>query len=286
MLMKTTCRRHLIGIACILAFVALLPSVASATLVGYWDFEGGGGTEYQDKSGNGHTLTPEGNATTGADTGRTALILDGDGDYVTTPGGSTNLNITNASITISAWIRWDDQGSADRAFVLRHDKESPDYNGYSVEVRTGSSYTARALLDEGTLNANPTTTDTNVSDGTWHHLAVRMAAGGTPSGTARFYLDGVETGDDDTDASNPAYGSLDTLNPSSLLYIGSSRGTTQYFTGGIDDVAVWNNAIPVSSIEGLADGTYTPLTAPVPEPVSVSLMLLAGLGLALRRRRA
>ena len=56
--------------------------------------------------------------------------------------------------------------------------------------------------------------------------------------------------------------------------------------GSMDDVAVWNEAIPASWIEGLADGTYTPLT--VPEPASGILLGLASLLLAYawRRRRS
>ncbi len=270
------CQR-VIGSLSIFCGLAFAPTIAQAVLVTYWDFEGTGGVEFEDKSGNGHTLTPVGGVETGADTGRTALILDGVDDQATTPGGtSSNLDMGTNGITISAWVRWDDQGAADRDYILVHDEEVNPFHGYAIEVRTGSSYTARSLLDAGDINANPTTTEASVHDGTWRHVAVVLSNPGTPSGTAIFYLDGVEQGNDNADASNPLYGSLSTMNPASTFWVGSRRGGDLFFNGSLDDIAVWNQPLPVTSIEGLADGTYTPLTAPLPDALTLDVKRTPG----------
>jgi len=45
------------------------------------------------------------------------------------------------------------------------------------------------------------------------------------------------------------------------FYMGGDK-FAEWWQGRIDDVAIWTDAMPSNSIAGLADGTYTPLTAP------------------------
>lgn len=46
------------------------------------------------------------------------------------------------------------------------------------------------------------------------------------------------------------------------LWIGGDPDANEYGDGAIDDVALWSRALPLESIQGLADGTFTPLDAP------------------------
>ncbi|MEZ5301152.1 MAG: lamin tail domain-containing protein [Verrucomicrobiales bacterium] len=50
--------------------------------------------------------------------------------------------------------------------------------------------------------------------------------------------------------------------PSGVLHIGNRHNNVEGFNGLIDDVALWNKALPDEAIAGLAAGTYSPLTAP------------------------
>jgi len=64
------------------------------------------------------------------------------------------------------------------------------------------------------------------------------------------------------------------------LYFGGNPGAFEVWTGRIDDVAIWNNALPTSSVVGLAKGTFTPTNAPLtptppPDTARVSLSGLA-----------
>ncbi len=49
------------------------------------------------------------------------------------------------------------------------------------------------------------------------------------------------------------------------FFVGGNRsgaGTTEAWTGFVDDVALWTKALPAQAIAGLASGTYTPATTP------------------------
>ena len=55
-----------------------------------------------------------------------------------------------------------------------------------------------------------------------------------------------------------------------LLPLTLGRFTNSYFVGLIDELAVWDLALPSDSIVGLANGTLTPLTVPtVNRPIGV-----------------
>src|SRR6185503_7650611 len=46
-------------------------------------------------------------------------------------------------------------------------------------------------------------------------------------------------------------------------YFGGDAAAGENWGGTLDDVAVWSNAMPASSIRGLARGTFTPANAPL-----------------------
>ena len=45
------------------------------------------------------------------------------------------------------------------------------------------------------------------------------------------------------------------------FYMGGDK-FAEWWLGRLDEVAIWSDALPASSIAGLAEGTLTPLTAP------------------------
>ncbi len=53
--------------------------------------------------------------------------------------------------------------------------------------------------------------------------------------------------------------------PGAPFYMGGDM-LNENWAGRLDDVALWNNALPANSVAGLAEGTYTPLTAPLAGP--------------------
>ena len=279
--------KHLIGLVLLTACALLLPATSQGGLVSWWDFEG----DLLDNTG-GNDGTGFGGVATGADTGRTALILDGTDDYMTVPSGTTSsLDMTTNDFTVSVWVRWDG-GTSDRDFVFSHGAGGGLFNGFSMEVRTGSSaYATRLTLDGGATAAFPGTDD-SVADGAWHHLAVVVKGNGQVGGTATFYVDGSVAGPAGHAVIDPivdisALGSVSTteLSPPAIFTVGSNWNAGSLFLGSLDDLAIWTNALPASSIASLASGADTPASVFIPEPTSTLLLVLGGLGLTVLRRR-
>ncbi|MGY8659621.1 MAG: PEP-CTERM sorting domain-containing protein, partial [Verrucomicrobiales bacterium] len=68
------------------------------------------------------------------------------------------------------------------------------------------------------------------------------------------------------------------------LHIGSGADSGQafYFSGNIDDVSIWNEALDQASIQDIKDNGVS--NTAVPEPSSLGLLALTGLALIRRRR--
>jgi len=275
-----------------------LTASSQAALISYWEFNG----SFADSVGSNTAVKiPDGaqvnNATTGAVDGRTALILDGLGDGLMTPA---NLSLdfgVGTSFTYSFWVRGQENGLTGNntfrtTFLLRDTGANP-FNGNSIVSFGPSHNTAgnpnvntnvfRGTVDAGTPSVlTQASAAGDVLDGTWHHVAWVVKDIGSASGSSTLYLDGAVLASD-SDLSTLATG--DTAAGSVPLYIGAERVTgSRWLLGAMDDLAVWGDALPLASIQGLANSTYTPLTAPIPEP---SGFILAGIGLAgfaLRRR--
>lgn len=87
----------------------------------------------------------------------------------------------------------------------------------------------------------------NIPLNTWiHHAVVKAGAQLT------YYRDGAEAG------SRTITQGLNNPQP---LYFGGDQ-SDENWGGRLDDPAVWSKALPASSIAGLADGSYSPFSAP------------------------
>lgn len=161
-----------------------------------------------------------------------SLDFDGTNDFVDC--SNNGVLMPTAEITVEAWFRANDLGSAvhersivgkdvccpDRGYMLRHGA-----GDVSFVVAVGNSW-REARSSTGNL----------VTIGTWHHIA------GTFDGNqVRIFLDGVEVG------STPVTGGID-ANPAAV-HIGNSSGFGgRLFNGQIDDVKIWNIARSPSEI--------------------------------------
>ena len=274
--MKTTTMKWMGGLAAVIFCLSVIAPDASAELVGYWNFD----DNVDDKSGNGNQGTIVGGAPYSTDTpglltpSTKSISFDGVDDYVLiTHNAHLPINPTPAW-TLSMWVK----GAGDVGAANADDR-----------VFSESSTLGNPLFNLGTRN-NGTTAELDFFyrpggphqfsnglpfDGEWHHIAwVDVEA----TGGAVLYVDGVE----DTTFT---YTRVDLA--STMTTIGGILRTTPccLFTGNIDDVALWNEALTPAAIEALADGA-SPL---IPEPSTFALGLLASLGLSMyarRRRRA
>jgi hypothetical protein len=274
-----------------LLVVAAIESSAHAALVAYWPFD-------TDTSGvtpdivNGNDASLFGTASIAFDAGRNSNVLTLGGTGIADAGvqNGDDLDMGLGNFTIAGWFKTSTVNTARTTLIWFNDYTSPN-PGYQVELNANATTSrSRTILDDGDEGAFPTGA-TGLSDTTWHHFAAVVENTGLPSGTGTWYIDGVQISQVSTAALESAISPINTTH----FTMGASYATNAFnpaalmraLSGSLDDFAAWKDALPTMSIAGLANGTYTPLTAPVPEPTSF-VMIVIGIivgGYRLRRRR-
>jgi hypothetical protein len=197
-----------------------------ANLEGYWDFSesSGTGAYLTDKSSNSNDGTPSGTIyTDGVITG--GREFNGSSDYVGV-SSPTGVPIGNSNYTIEAWIKpaatgtrgivgWGNYGSTNQVNALRiyeSDKIKNYWWGNDLDVNVGT-----IDVDE------------------WHYVVA------TYDGTTRsIYWDGFLAGSDTPTGHNVP----DTSN----FRIGSTNNG-EYFSGSIDEVGIYSQALSSTEIE-------------------------------------
>jgi hypothetical protein len=219
-----------------------IPIDRDVTLVGYWKFDEGSGTNAADASGTGNNGTVLNGATW--TTGRigNALRFDGVNDYVNV-GNGASMNFTGR-ITIAAWVKAEATNGL-RNIVAHGYSTSP--NGevilrinagkYETGSWNGSNHVTSSTIPAGDLN-------------TWVHLV-----GVYDGATWRLYRNGVQV-----NSINDATGAV-TVNVN--WAIGSrGTGTERFFQGSIDEVRIYNRALNTTEIQSLANAALPKLSRP------------------------
>jgi CSLREA domain-containing protein len=160
-----------------------------------------------------------------AGTAGSALTFNGGGDLLRGPA----LDITDAELSVSAWIRPAALGGTDYVVSKRTSGGDPVFE-------LGVDGTGQAVATLGIGGGPVTVQGGTISTGTWHQLAV--AWDGT---TVRLYVDGSEA---DT---APASGSLRTDTSTDVILGNRSTGTSG-FDGEIDHVEIGHLAPTATEI--------------------------------------
>jgi len=166
-----------------------------------------------------------------------SMSFDGTDDWVNC-GRDSSLDFNNA-ITISAWIKTDVTAGTTVMPILFKDGTGGTSRCYSLGFRPLSAGYDKAYIGIFHTNGNNTTVYTStagaLSNGNWHHLM------GTYDGTdntdaLKIYVDGVL---DNTATPTPGDTGIH-IKTNVDVAIGSlSHGTSWWWEGGIDGVAVW-----------------------------------------------
>ena len=171
---------------------------------------------------------------------------------------SVSLSITG-DLTISCWTKLESSpgNNEGRYFVSKHNTGGSAF-AYSFNYsNVAGTYKLRLQIGSGGSQAT-VTVDKTLTEGTWYYVAVVYTASG---GTADFYVDGVQTG-----TQQSGLGTSIGDNTSDLT-IGTSSpfGADQFFDGKIKDVRLWAEARSSSEIAADFDtelnGTETNLKA-------------------------
>ena len=197
-------------------------------LVGYWRFDESSGTLADDAYG-----TNNGTYTNGVTLGSTSLLtndanaaatFDGLNDYVTVPD-SAALSPTSA-ISVEAWVKpsaLDNRRVASKDWILRINPAS-EGNGFAFFVNIGGAYEPR-------VNSGVTPNSGSV----YHVVGTYDSAGG--SGNLKVYVNG------ELKATQSRTGSI--VDGAGALNIGG----VNYWSGVLDEVAVYNVALTAAQVK-------------------------------------
>ncbi len=241
--------------------ILALTGVAWAEMVAHVNFNG----STEDVTGKGHDGTPT-NLTFGPGKFGLAMVDDGTGYVTLAPDAGTDIQIGGHDCTIAAWIN---TTSTQAMTILM--KTNPANGGtHEAQDRTfGVGYTAGHVgMDNGWVGSFHGTT--LVNDGVWHHVAwtqTQAAAGATAMWT--LYVDGQSEG------TNTAM--VPQADPAShQITIAKGLSSTIFpntWTGSIDDVRIYNNALTqdeIAAVMSEGDGG-SPGAARYPGPADMSI---------------
>ena len=199
----------------------------SANIVSRWKLDGNTNDSWGSSNGtnNGVTFTNE------------SLCVSGqcgsfNGTSYIDCGDASNLNI-RTNITIGSWIKINGSIADSYRIVSKFNNEDGSYDGYSVSFTLSAVYFQifrNGVGNDGTVNyAIPLNTFiymVNVYDGT----------------SVKLYINGIYI--------NSAPASVNSIGTTSTnLQIGRYVSGIQYFNGIMDDVRIYDAALPVSQIK-------------------------------------
>jgi hypothetical protein len=249
---------------------ALLPIASSGALVAHYPLD----TDASDASGNGYDGTVVGGTVNfgqpgaNANTGNSAAFPD-DG-HIDIPFNSA---LNPESFTVTLWANAasttgfaspitsrDDvnNGVSTHGFILYND------NGGNWSFWTGDGNPGWDIMPSGAVAVN-----------NWTHIALTFDAG---TGTKSIWIDGAVAA---TETAPLQYSPNGTVEMEDLhIGAGADDGGSFFFSGNIDDVSIWDEALDEATIQDIRDNGVTV----IPEPSSFGLLALAGLALIRRRR--
>ena len=213
---------------------------ASAALVSQYEFEGNANDSIGNNDG---TLLNGASTTFDAGRGSQVLTLDGADDYVNV-GDKDSLDFGAAgSFSISAWFKTTQDATNTWLPIVEKRRwvSAPVYGyykeGYSFGVYQNKLYFG---IEDTMNNGSGISGSSIVNDGLWHKVT---AVRDTAEDKFYLYLDGVLDAAPVTDAT------LGSLAGSSEFQIGKRKAAMPgidyfYFDGQIDDVKIYNSAVP------------------------------------------
>ena len=250
-----------------LAVAGLLTMPTQAALIGHWAFDEGTGATAADSSGGGNDGAIS-NATWGSDATRDSYLSFNGTTSVVDPSVSLPVMTSTNDFTWAVWVNSQAaiNGTQQNAILLGNRGDGNNADIPSTAMRQFIKFTPTKFEWHQNANGNDNQEYDDLVVGEWTHIAV------VKTGTSvQLYRNGV------------ASGAAGTLNESLAdavalpFYIGGETNETsqnEFFTGFIDDVRLYDNALTAAEVSALV----------IPEPSSVALTFL-GLGLLARRRR-
>jgi len=243
----------LLGAGCSAAPIDVAHAVPGSLLDGlfaHWSFDDGPGGTVHDDSGNFRNGTVQGGTWTTGRFGGALSFANGQDVIV------QNFPDATSNWTVSAWARIDEAQPGGTDYVTLVSTEIALQGGWELNVVP----TAGDMRYHFAFFVEPNTTNTNDYDfvecacaqpGVWAQVAAVI---NNDTRTLRLYVNGVLKA---TATTRKAI-----MPGSRVLYMANwsdASAASRYFTGTLDDIAIWSRALVDSEVAMLA-------TAPAPNP--------------------
>jgi len=213
-----------------------LDSQASPSLVAHWALDDGSGLIATDSvGGDSGTLTGEVSWTTGIIGG--ALDFHGGGAAtarVSIPDESAIDFSGTQSFTVTTWVNPGNTPGKYSEIISKSRGVSP---WYELGIDPANNWVFRGTASD--VEGTPVATG-------WHHLAAVQNAA---AGTRTLYVDGVAVG--------TGTGTAQAANGNGELVFAEADTVSEAYSGIIDDVRIYNQALAASQIATLAQTTWT-----------------------------
>jgi len=233
-------------------FMLLILSITStsmAELVGYYSMDEGAGTLVADGSGKGNDGTITSTPTWAPGHAGTAVQFGAGGGSGVVNCGNWDTTGGTGTFTIAMWIKFAPTATYTQyqGIMCNRNSNTDQYWGLEMShtsgATTGSVYFGAAGMAGGATSYGLST----LTAGTWTHFALSF------DGTrVTVYRDGVQTVTNTT----PRYAT--TPNKTSMVRIGGSEQTSNFFQGVIDEVYIFNQILAVADIVKIQNGEMQP----------------------------
>jgi hypothetical protein len=236
-------KRLIYSVSLLLLSSLILTNTASAELVGWWKLDDGSGSTAFDSSGKGNDGTLEGDPQWVDGKLGGALEGDGTGDYIRIPH-SDSLDISDA-VTVALWVYG---GIPPDQIMCKGTGGGAWVASYSFRIDDNASY-VRQINFRGRIgtNADALNSSSPIPQDEWTHIAITFdvsAAGNNQ----KIYINGQP--DAESRSENPLSSNTD-----DLLLGADAYGTTRWhWQGMLDDIRIYNQALPEGQIQGIMLG--------------------------------
>jgi len=225
------------------AVISTAPTTPTSGLYLSYPFSGNA----NDASGNGNNGTVQGTAPLTADrynVANHAYSFNGSTQYISTATGEPLPGPQNFSISV--WFRTSSAGGVLVGYSAQQSGPASQYDRHIYMDDSGLLYFG--IYTTSTNTANVITSTSAYDDGAWHHA---VATCSTTSGSC-LYVDGALVASSSTMTTAETYTGVGYWRVAYSNLAGwSNQPTDLYFTGSLDDIAVYNTAISASQVATL-----------------------------------
>jgi Concanavalin A-like lectin/glucanases superfamily len=216
---------------------------AAPAVLADWRFDEGAGQAAADASGRGND--GQLGASVVGDARDPRWIAGHDGGSALAFGGADYVSVADtaalepAHVAVDAWVRRAGSPGAWR-YVLSKGSLNCDRSAYGLYSgwAGGMSF---YVSNTTSYFISPEVPAATVWDGSWHHVI-----GSYDGDRVRLWIDGAHVGSGSAASIAIGYGTA-----SNGLYVGTYRGSCELgFDGAIDDVKVWDDAPPATTVPG------------------------------------